>query len=142
LASSDDEDDENDVQALPNSNDDDSVMSDNSGSVPTAAAGEGNTATQFGRTVCNVDRLTYDVKGIPKQEFNLVGAGIGGEFINPQELHAMKYDKAMATPDVKEWENILRAISLPLTDKVPVRTLQDSILTGLDPAGCSSGSTR
>jgi hypothetical protein len=44
------------------------------------------------------------VRGNLKQEFNMVGAGIGGGFINTQEFHVMKYDKAMATPDVKEWE--------------------------------------
>ena len=36
-------------------------------------------------------------------EYSLVGAGIGGGFANTQELHVMKYEKAMRGPDSKEW---------------------------------------
>jgi hypothetical protein len=81
-----------------------SVMSNDSGSVPDPEAGEGNVTTRSGRIVQNVERLTYDVQGNPRQEFNLVGAGLGSGFVNTQELHVMKYDIAMATPDAKEWE--------------------------------------
>ena len=37
-------------------------------------------------------------------EFGLVGAGIGGGFLDTHELHVMKYDEAMATEDKPYWE--------------------------------------
>ena len=37
------------------------------------------------------------------QEISMVGAGIGGGFVNTQELHVMKYDEAMKQPDAAEW---------------------------------------
>jgi hypothetical protein len=37
-------------------------------------------------------------------EVNCVGAGIGGGFVNTKELHVMKYQQAMETKDVKNWE--------------------------------------
>ena len=33
-----------------------------------------------------------------------VGMGTSGSFDNTEELHVMKYNKAMATEDKKEWE--------------------------------------
>ncbi len=36
-------------------------------------------------------------------EFGLVGAGIGGGFVNTSELHVMKFNEAMLTGDKKEW---------------------------------------
>ncbi|MGL5501387.1 MAG: hypothetical protein ACRDCK_09620, partial [Plesiomonas shigelloides] len=89
--------------------DDDSVMSDDSDDedeiapAPNIRAGEGNT-TRFGRTVRGIDRLTYDQRRTPRNEVQLVGAGLGGGFINTSELHVMKYDEAMATADCKEWD--------------------------------------
>jgi hypothetical protein len=96
--------DDEDNEAEDNADDANSVMSNDSGSIPDPGAGEGNITTRSGRIVRNVERLTYDVRGNPRQEFNLVGAGLGGGFVNTQELHVMKYDEAMATPDAKEWE--------------------------------------
>jgi hypothetical protein len=46
-----------------------------------AEAVEGNKVPWFGQIVHYVEHLTYNVKGNPKQEFNLIGAGIGGGFI-------------------------------------------------------------
>ena len=36
-------------------------------------------------------------------EMGLMGAGIGGGFINTQELHVMKYNQAMKGPDKRQW---------------------------------------
>jgi hypothetical protein len=106
LSKSNDEDEEenDDVPNHEADNDNDSVMLDDSGSVPTAEAGEGNNVTLFGHTVQSVNHLTYDVKGNSKLKLNLVGAGICGGFINTQELHVMKHDEAMAMPDAEERE--------------------------------------
>jgi hypothetical protein len=38
-----------------------------------------------------------------KGEYNLVGAGVGGGFVNTKELHVMKYKQAMATQDQASW---------------------------------------
>jgi hypothetical protein len=40
-------------------------------------------------------------------EFGLIGAGIGGGFINTSELHVMKYDEAMTKPDKSKWDSAL-----------------------------------
>jgi len=37
-------------------------------------------------------------------EFAFVGAGIGGGFDDTNELHVMKFDEAMNTPDKPKWE--------------------------------------
>ena len=37
-------------------------------------------------------------------DMNCIGAGIGGGFVNTKELHMMKYKQAMATKDIKHWE--------------------------------------
>jgi hypothetical protein len=37
-------------------------------------------------------------------EMGLMGAGIGGGFINMQELHVLKYNQAMKGPNTKQWE--------------------------------------
>jgi hypothetical protein len=39
-----------------------------------------------------------------ENELSCVGAGLGGGFLNTEELHVMKYDQAMQTQDIKEWE--------------------------------------
>lgn len=49
------------------------------------------------------------MKAFPEGEFRpgemaCVGAGIGGGFTSTEELHVMKYDEAMETPDVDKWE--------------------------------------
>ena len=36
-------------------------------------------------------------------ELTMVGAGVGGGFINTQELHVMKCDEAMQGPDADKW---------------------------------------
>jgi hypothetical protein len=36
-------------------------------------------------------------------ELGLVGAGIGGGFVNTSELHVMRFNEAMLTGDEKEW---------------------------------------
>ncbi|MGH7955289.1 MAG: reverse transcriptase domain-containing protein [Gloeomargaritales cyanobacterium] len=38
------------------------------------------------------------------QEIACVGAGLGGGFMNTQELHVMKYSEAMKGPDKDKWE--------------------------------------
>ena len=35
----------------------------------------------------------------------MVGAGVGGGFINTQELHVIKYKEAMQIPEKKEWKS-------------------------------------
>ena len=37
-------------------------------------------------------------------EVAFVGAGLGGGFTNTQELHVMKHDEAMSSPDKAKWE--------------------------------------
>ncbi|MGL5935252.1 MAG: reverse transcriptase domain-containing protein, partial [Cetobacterium sp.] len=37
-------------------------------------------------------------------EICMVGAGLGGGFINTQELHVMKFEEAMAGPEADKWE--------------------------------------
>jgi Reverse transcriptase (RNA-dependent DNA polymerase) len=41
-------------------------------------------------------------------EMGLMGAGVGGGFINTQELHVLKYDQAMKGPDKKQWEEAVK----------------------------------
>jgi hypothetical protein len=97
-------------------------------------AGEGGNVTRFGRQIQTPIHLTYNVPGQPSQsevaaptiglteaeakyyamaaqfpstfgyEMCLVGAGLGGGFIDTHELHVMKYDEAMATKDAPKWE--------------------------------------
>ena len=44
--------------------------------------------------------LLQELKNI---EFGCVGAGLGGGFQDTHELHVMKYDKAMNSPDREHW---------------------------------------
>ncbi|MGL4350010.1 MAG: hypothetical protein ACRCT2_05465, partial [Plesiomonas shigelloides] len=88
--------------------------------------------TRAGRRVQPITRLTYAKKGQQMevqqpsigltnaelayyavaqqfaesfgQEVCLVGAGLGGGFVNTMELHPMKFNEAMAGPDAAEWE--------------------------------------
>jgi hypothetical protein len=41
-------------------------------------------------------------------EFALVGAGVGGGFVDTNELHVMKYREAMAGKDVDEWQKAVK----------------------------------
>jgi hypothetical protein len=41
-------------------------------------------------------------------EMGLMGAGVGGGFINTQELHVLKYNQAMKGPDKKQWEEAVK----------------------------------
>jgi hypothetical protein len=41
-------------------------------------------------------------------EFGLVGAGIGGGFLNTNELHVMKYNQAMASGDKEQWHDAVQ----------------------------------
>ena len=40
-------------------------------------------------------------------ELACVGAGIGGGFMNTNELHVMKFDEAMATADKDKWQKVV-----------------------------------
>jgi hypothetical protein len=42
--------------------------------------------------------------GALQSELGCVGAGLGGGFVNTNELHVMKYSEAMATPEAKQWK--------------------------------------
>jgi hypothetical protein len=37
-------------------------------------------------------------------EFGLIGAGIGGGFLNTSKLHVMKFDEAMTKSDKPNWD--------------------------------------
>eukprot|EP00957_Ditylum_brightwellii_P128327 9787862-Ditylum_brightwellii.AAC.1 len=41
-------------------------------------------------------------------EIGCVRAGIGGGFINTNELHVMKYNKAMAEKDKDKWKEAVK----------------------------------
>jgi hypothetical protein len=41
-------------------------------------------------------------------EMGFMGAGIGGGFINTQELHVMKYNEAMKGPDKDKWQKAVK----------------------------------
>jgi hypothetical protein len=41
-------------------------------------------------------------------EVNAVGAALGGGFSNTSELHPMKYEEAMASPDKAKWEKAIK----------------------------------
>lgn len=41
---------------------------------------------------------------VPIGEVGLVGAGLGGGFINTKELRVMKYNEAMQQPDADKWK--------------------------------------
>jgi hypothetical protein len=49
-----------------------------------------------------IDELDEDKK--TKDEIACVGAGIGGGFATTTELHVMKYDAAMESPDAAQWK--------------------------------------
>jgi hypothetical protein len=40
-------------------------------------------------------------------EYGLVGAGIGGGFIDTTKLHVMKYKEAMASKDASKWQKAI-----------------------------------
>jgi len=46
-----------------------------------------------------------DLMGNGDTELGLVGAGIGGGFVDTNELHVMKYDEAMKTDEAEEWHD-------------------------------------
>jgi hypothetical protein len=41
-------------------------------------------------------------------KFACVGAGLGGGFENTTELHVMKYDEAMKSPDAEQWQRAVK----------------------------------
>jgi hypothetical protein len=43
-----------------------------------------------------------------EDEFGLVGAALGGGFVNTAELHPMKYSEAMAGPDKEHWKKAVK----------------------------------
>jgi hypothetical protein len=49
-----------------------------------------------------IDELDADTKTM--DEIACVGAGIGGGFTTTTELHVMKYDAAMESPDAAQWK--------------------------------------
>ena len=38
-------------------------------------------------------------------KYTMIGAGLGGGFMNTNELHVMKYDQAMEQQDASKWQN-------------------------------------
>jgi hypothetical protein len=82
------------------------------------------TRTRSGRNVKMPDRLIaemnaaandYEIRLTPAEEnhyaamkelreFGLIGAGIGGGFLNTSELHVMKFDEAMTKSDKLNWD--------------------------------------
>jgi hypothetical protein len=40
-------------------------------------------------------------------EFGLIGAGIGGGFLNTSELHVMKFDEAITKADKPNWDKVV-----------------------------------
>ena len=60
----------------------------------------------------------------------LVGAGLGGGFVDTHELHVMKYDEAMATKDAHEWEKAVdkehdRMVESKVFKAVPIDEVPD-----------------
>jgi hypothetical protein len=80
-------------------------------SVPTGVTRSGNTFRDI--AACNLEQ--HPLK-LTKAEINVhnrmnkindiacVGAGIGGGFKTTTELHVMKYDEAMKSPDAGQWQ--------------------------------------
>lgn len=57
----------------------------------------------IGAMLTDAERNYYDAMGSLEMEFACVGAGIGGGFVDTNELHVMKYKEAMATKDKDQW---------------------------------------
>ena len=48
------------------------------------------------------------IYGQQVEELACIGAGIGGGFNNTAELHVMKYNQAMQTPDRDKWKKAVQ----------------------------------
>ena len=68
--------------------------------IPELSSAEQN----FYDKMCELGIAAYDADGHKDSEHNLVGAGIGGGFVNASELIPMKHNEAMKTKDKKGWE--------------------------------------
>jgi hypothetical protein len=66
-------------------------------------------------------------------EVCMVGAGLGGGFINTQELHVMKFKEAMAGPEADKWEVAV--------DKEHSRMVKSEVFKATPIAGLPDGAT-
>ena len=65
-------------------------------------------------------------------EFINVGAGIGGGFLNTNELHVMKYHEAINSPDGEKWKAEVkkehqRMVNSGVFEKVKLSKLPDNV---------------
>ena len=57
----------------------------------------------MGAMLTDAETNYYNAVGSIEMEFACVGAGLGGGFIDTNELHVMKFNEAMATQDKNHW---------------------------------------
>jgi len=60
-------------------------------------------SASFGLCTAEINYLQA-LQTLQDNELGCVGAGIGGGFDHTSELHVMKYNEAMATPDADKWK--------------------------------------
>jgi hypothetical protein len=110
---------------------------------------EAGTETRSGRTITKPTRLIEEMRatvcdiGLTAaeekyyetmwriSEHGLVGAGIGGGFVDTNELHVMKYKEAMAGQDASKWEKAVeeehdRMLKHRVWEPVPVKDLPNN----------------
>jgi hypothetical protein len=64
-------------------------------------------------------------------EFGLIGAGIGGGFLNTSELHVMKFDEAMTKSDKPNWDKAVLEEHDRFTDHTAFEAInQDEVPKG------------
>lgn len=89
-------------------------------------------ATNYQMKLSQAEQIYYEtMKDCPDNEhyeLSCVGAGIGGGFDKTQELHVMKYDEAMTTPDKEKWKQAVdeehdRMVKHGVFEPVPVNKI-------------------
>lgn len=61
-------------------------------------------------------------------EFELIGARIGGGFINTSKVHIMKYDEAITKCDKANWDTAVKHKHARMTDQTALEA-HDHIMT-------------
>jgi hypothetical protein len=109
------------------------------------------TRTRSGRNIKMPDQLIaemnaaandYEIRLTPAEEndyaamkelgeFGLIGAGVGGGFLNTSELHVMKFDEAMTKSDKPKWDKAVLEEHDSFTDHAAFEAVnQDEVPKG------------
>jgi hypothetical protein len=100
---------EEDQVVVDESAEDDEVVQTLEPAVTTTSSGRATRAPAWMRdytmaAIKMTDQETAYLNLTKGFEMGLMGAGVGGGFINTQELHVLKYNQAMKGPDKKHWQ--------------------------------------